>query len=209
MSVALRNDRTIAILFMVGSACFALGALPGYASAVGAKPDSVTFFVGSLLFTAAAAGQFRQSAEKPHDLAGERTGWWAVLIQLAGTIFFNASTLHALANNLSASQQNQKIWRPDAFGSVCFLVASGLAWRLAGRGWLSWRPQRRPWWIALLNLVGSVAFGASAVAGYVVPSSGTPWNAQVVNIGTFVGALCFMFGAYLLLPSDRTTGKGG
>jgi hypothetical protein len=40
---------------MVGSACFALGALPGYVSAVGAKPDGVTFFVGSLLFTAAAA----------------------------------------------------------------------------------------------------------------------------------------------------------
>jgi peptidoglycan/LPS O-acetylase OafA/YrhL len=126
------------------------------------------------------------------------------LIQLAGTILFNVSTLHALANNLSATQQNQKIWRPDAFGSACFLVASAISWRLAGGTWLSWRPQRRGWWIALLNLTGSVAFGVSAIAAYVVPSSGAPRNAQAVNIGTFVGALCFLLGAYLLMPPAET-----
>jgi hypothetical protein len=35
-------------LFAVGSLLFALGAVPGYASAVGARWDAVTFFIGSL-----------------------------------------------------------------------------------------------------------------------------------------------------------------
>ena len=44
----------IGILFAVGATCFALGALPGYLSAVGGEADAVTFFVGSLWFTSAA-----------------------------------------------------------------------------------------------------------------------------------------------------------
>ncbi|MGZ8898366.1 MAG: hypothetical protein ACXW1Q_08665, partial [Halobacteriota archaeon] len=41
----------IGILFAVGATCFALGALPGYDSAVGGEDDAVTFFLGSLWFT--------------------------------------------------------------------------------------------------------------------------------------------------------------
>ena len=54
------------------------------------------------------------------------------MVQLAGTLFFNASTLHAQASSLSAIEQDQKVWRPDAYGSACFLIASALAlpWRL-------------------------------------------------------------------------------
>ena len=43
----------IAVLFAVGSLLFALGALPGYTTAVGARWDALTFFTGSLFFTAA------------------------------------------------------------------------------------------------------------------------------------------------------------
>src|SRR6266516_8126072 len=43
----------IAGLFAVGSLLFAVGAIPGYTSAVGARWDAVTFFIGSLFFTAA------------------------------------------------------------------------------------------------------------------------------------------------------------
>ena len=191
------SNRTISILFMIGSACFALGALPGYAGAVGVQADGVTFFIGSLFFTAAGCGQFLQA-----QLAGGRRdrGWWAALIQLAGTVFFNVSTLHALASALSASQQDQMVWRPDAYGSACFLVASGLSLSVFGHRGLSWRPRERPWWIAVINMGGSVAFGVSAVASYVVHDSGLPRNASLVNVGTFLGAACFLAGAYLLLP---------
>jgi LuxR family maltose regulon positive regulatory protein len=54
----------IAILFAVGSLLFAVGSVPGYASAVGAAGDTVTYFIGSLFFTAAssaAAIQLRQA----------------------------------------------------------------------------------------------------------------------------------------------------
>jgi len=49
-------------------------------------------------------------------------------------------------------------------------------------------------------MCGSVAFGASAVASSVVPDSRMPRNVMLVNLGTFVGALCFLVGASLLLP---------
>jgi hypothetical protein len=55
----------------------------------------------------------------------------------------------------------------------------------------------------LLNLVGSIAFGVSAVASYVVPATGQLRNVELSNLGTFVGALCFLAGAILLLP-ERT-----
>jgi uncharacterized membrane protein YhaH (DUF805 family) len=193
------RDRTISILFMIGSACFALGAVPGYAGAVGVPADGVTFFVGSVFFTTAALGLFLQS-----DRAGGRQrrdrDWWAAAVQLAGTLFFNVSTLLALAASLSTAQQDRLVWRPDAYGSACFLVSSALSLTTVPGGWRSWRPHDRPWWIAVLNMTGSVAFGASAVASYVVPDSGVPRNAALVNIGTFTGALCFLLGAYLLLP---------
>jgi len=67
---------------------------------------------------------------------------------------------------------NQMVWRPDAFGSVCFLVASELAFYAVGTRWFSWRPRLTTWWIAMLNLVGSVAFGVSAVASFVIVDSG-------------------------------------
>ncbi len=55
----------------------------------------------------------------------------------------------------------------------------------------------------MANLIGSVAFGASAIAGYVNPATGQLRNAELSNLGTFVGAVFFMVGALLLLP-ERT-----
>ena len=85
------------------------------------------------------------------------------------------------------------------------LVASGLAWIEAGRRLWSWRPRSLPWTIAALNLGGSIAFGVSTVASHVVPASDQPRNVTLMNLGTFVGALCFLIGAVLLLP-ERTQG---
>lgn len=42
-----------------------------------------------------------------------------------------------------------------------------------------------------VNLVGSVAFGLSALAAVVTPTTGEPLNLAIVNAGTFIGALCF------------------
>src|SRR5271157_4224571 len=208
------RDWWIAVLFAIGSLLFALGAVPGYASAVGATWDAVTFFTGSLFFTGAGFLSYREAVDAGPQPPGTarrrffvyepgRIDWWATAVQLAGTLFFNVSTGVAMVSDLSAQAAHRHVWRPDAFGSVAFLVASALAWFEVCHGWAAWRPRSLSWWITLLNLVGSVAFGVSAVAGYINPDTGQIYNAELTNLGTFIGALCFLAGALLLMP-ERT-----
>jgi hypothetical protein len=175
----------------------------------------VTYFVGSLFFTSAGYLQYWEVVNAPTTLDSSsphrhrvfawepnRIDWWASGIQFIGTLYFNVSTGFALVTELNASQVNRVVWRPDAIGCVCFLVASALAWAEVSHGRL--RPRfTLSAWIAMLNLVGSVAFGVSAIAAKVVSGSGEPRNVELVNLGTFVGALCFLVGALLLLP-ERT-----
>ena len=66
-----------------------------------------------------------------------------------------------------------------------------------------WDPTSRTWETAWLNLLGSVAFGVSAVASYTVPGSGEVENAALVNLGTFLGAACFFAGALLMTPDPQ------
>ena len=208
------RDWWIAVLFAVGSLLFAVGAVPGYASAAGTRWDAWTFFIGSLFFTAASFLSYREAVDAgPQPSHADRRrffvfqprriDWWATAIQLAGTVFFNLSTGNAVRVDLTASAAHQHVWRPDAIGSVCFLVASALAWFEVCHGWVGWQPRSWSWWITLLNLVGSVAFGVSAVAGYISPVTGQLRNAERSNLGTLIGALCFLAGALLLLP-ERT-----
>ena len=57
------------------------------------------------------------------------------------------------------------------------------------------------WWSSLLNDVGSVFFMVSAIAAFTLTTTGEAINTAIVNSGTFVGAVCFLVGAYLLLPA--------
>jgi len=41
------------------------------------------------------------------------------------------------------------------------------------------------------------------VAALVLPLTGQPLDITIVNLGTFVGGICFLIGAILLLP-ERT-----
>jgi hypothetical protein len=125
-----------------------------------------------------------------------------------GTVFFNVSTGDAMRIDLSSASATHHVWRPDLLGSVCFLVASALAWFEVCHGWGGWQTSSLSWWIVLVNLAGSVAFGASAVASYVVPETGQLINVTLTNLGTFVGALLFLVGAVLLVP-ERTESLSG
>jgi hypothetical protein len=144
-------------------------------------------------------------AWRPHD-----KGWLAAATQFPGTLFFNATTTAALVVGLSATEEDQQVWRPDFFGSVLFLVSSAFALAALGRAWRSWAPHDLTWSIAWLNMLGSVAFMVSAVGSFVVPSSGNPMNLVWSDGGTFLGALCFFAGAALMLPLWRrlTTSSG-
>jgi len=209
------RDRWIAWLFIIGSTLFGLGAVPFYAEAVGPRLDAGTFFVGSLFFTSAAFLQYREAVSTLPARGGTRRrsfwvwaprnlAWLAAAVQLAGTLWFNWSTGNALRDNLNAALADQRVWRPDTLGSIAFLVASGVAVQDARRGSVAGGPRSRAWTIALVNLAGSVAFGISAVAAFVVPSSGELRNAQLSNLGTLLGALCFLAGAILMLVPEAS-----
>ena len=196
----------IGLIFAIGSFCFVIGPIPIYAEWVGTQIDAATFFVGSLFFTTAAYLSYMQVARQVGHRWGcwspRHIGFWATLIQLVGTVYFNMTTFRSLAQ-VPADMANQVIWRPDALGSICFLVASVFAFAEAGHRWWSWRPGERDWHITALNLWGSVFFGLSAIGAH-YDSAGGLRNAQLANAGTFLGAVCFLAASLLLMPEGRT-----
>ena len=114
-----------------------------------------------------------------------------------GTLFFNIDTFRAMQGAYDNSDVDQLIWRPEAIGSVCFLI-SGVLGYLAVRHFRSSEPME--WRIAVINLAGCVLFGISAIAGYVVPSSGSVLDLALANWSTSLGALCFLIGSVMILP---------
>ncbi len=198
------RERWMALLFALGSSCFVIGPFPGYASLVGDAADAVTFFVGSILFTAGGLLQTSLSVAHRHVAGDGRAAWRAATIQSAGTLFFNVTTYRAMHVALTSTEYNKLVWRPDALGSICFLVSGVIAYRAAPRhGWLPAR-EGPGWWEASVNLLGCILFGISAVAGHVVPQTGSIRNLAAANVNTSLGAACFLACAVATLRSGRT-----
>jgi hypothetical protein len=181
----------MALCFALGATCFLIGPFPGYAQLVGDSADAVTFFVGSILFTAGGGLQSLLAwAERASP--GGRAGWWAAIIQSAGTLFFNVTTYQAMHTALTSSEYNRLVWRPDWRGSICFLVSGAIAYLASPRrGFVPVR-SGAGWWQPLVNLLGCIFFGISAVAGYVVPSTGSMLDQAAANWNTSLGAACFL-----------------
>jgi hypothetical protein len=197
-------DRWIAAGFAIGSACFFIGPFPGFVQLVGQGADSVVFFAGSVFFTLAAALEVREATLRLGGRWSANASWWSAAIQFAGTLLFNASTFDAMQSGLSTHQQNKLVWAPDLIGSACFLASGGLAYAVTTGPHLlhaRWLPERRDraWVMAAVNLAGCVLFGVSAIASYVVPSTGSVLALAPANWSTALGALCFFIGAVLLL----------
>jgi hypothetical protein len=184
---AARGDaRRIGVLFMIGSACFAVASLPA-ASDLSDRAVGVTYFIGSIFFTTAAFEQLRVAR-------GEGSEVWAAAIQFLGTLFFNVTTFFGMSDRFSSGDHaDLLVWSPDAVGSICFLVASVLAEIAVVHAVLQVRRS------ATLNLIGSIAFGISALAGYVIPDTNELVNAALATSMTLVGALCFFWAALILV----------
>jgi hypothetical protein len=198
------RERWMALFFATGSTCFLIGPFPGFASLVGDGADSVTFFVGSILFTAGGALQSALAFRARDSPGAGRAAWLAATVQSAGTLFFNVTTYQAMDTALSNPEYNRLVWRPDALGSICFLLSGVIAYRASARhGWL---PERGGpgWWEPSTNLLGCIFFGISAIAGYVVPSSGSMINLAAANWNTSLGAACFLACAVATLLTGRT-----
>ena len=215
-------NAVVAWLFIIGSACFVLGSVPAYLNAVGGVADGVTFVVGSIFFTAASLGQLLQAQTpamtspdpsqretparlrlwswRPHD-----RNWVAAATQFPGTLFFNVSTTAALTHNMTAADEDRRVWRPDLFGSTLFLVASAVAILAVSHGTGNDPGFRLPRRIAWLNMLGSVLFMASALASYVLPRSDDVLSTRVAVAGTLLGAVCFLIGAMLMFPAWRAS----
>jgi hypothetical protein len=56
-----------------------------------------------------------------------------------------------------------------------------------------------------VNLLGCIFFGISAVAGYVVPSTGSMIDLAAANWNTAVGAACFLACALATLRTGHTS----
>ena len=203
----------IGVLFAIGSLCFVVGPFPGFVQLVGSAADGTVFFVGSVFFTSAALLQYLEAAnaDQPGGRRGRmrlltfephRVDWWATLVQLVGTVFFNVSTFHAMQASFDTSNVDRLVWRPELFGSICFL-ASGLLAYLEVRDGGVWRAERTlEWKISTINFAGCILFMISALAGYVVPSTGDVLDLAAANLSTSLGAICFFIGAVLLLPES-------
>jgi len=211
------------LLFMLGSACFAVASFAALEPHVfGDSPRDLgvinrVFFAGSIFFTTAAYLQLLEAvnadrqAQLAHAHKAEETfrwfawqpgriGWLSAFIQFVGTIQFNISTFDALLRGLGWLAQDVLVWTPDMFGSVCFLVSSWLAVMETCHRYWSWRFHDLSWWIVMVNLLGSAAFMVSAVFAVIEPGAASVFDAWLVNLSTCIGALCFLVGAYLLLP---------
>ncbi len=213
---ASRLARWISALFVVGSTCFMVAPLQAFLDLFGATTDGIVFFVGSVFFTSAATLQWLETVNAERGAtapAGIRTRvfsweprrieWWSSGVQLLGTLFFNISTLRALSTAVNQSSYDQVVWRPDAFGSVCFLVSGYLAYVEVAGGLLARPGATLEGTIVSVNLFGCLAFGVSAVGAYVLPATGEVVNVTAANATTSIGALAFLVGAVLLLPEAR------
>lgn len=199
----------IGTLFMVGSFCFAAGTV--IAVSENPAPAGIVFFIGSIFFTSAGYGQFLEviNGDRGDGVEGSvrllawepaLIEWRATAVQFFGTLAFNVSTFFAMFEALDAQADKRLVWSPDVIGSIAFLAASWFAYKEVRDNW-SGRPEHGgEWWITVLNLVGSIAFGISAIGSYVIPDNGELLNAAASNGGIFIGAVCFFVGAYMLWP---------
>lgn len=70
-----------------------------------------------------------------------------------------------------------------------------------------WRPREVAWWVAWLNMIGSIAFTASAIGAFVIPRTDMAVDITIADRGTWVGAVCFFLGALLMFPAFRQAGE--
>ena len=184
--------RAMGVFFGLGSLCFVVGPLTAYGDAVGDRADALTFFIGSILFTLGGASQCALAAperrDRPTGVASWRTAW----IQSVGTLAFNLMTFAAIDVAVTDRGYDTVVWGPNAFGSVCFLVSGTIFYVSSPRRGLLPCSDHEGWWEPVVNLIGCVLFGISAVTGYATGQDGTLVSPQISNWTTSLGAVCFL-----------------
>lgn len=191
--------------FMIGSALFALGSAPGFGEWAGPLAANLSYFIGSWFFTGAALIQLVNSGAITVPVSYSpgkmfRAEWLAASTQFFGTLLFNVSTGAALGAKTIAGQQ-QLVWNPDAAGSLAFLISGAFVLVAFARANPKfWKWSSAEFWSGQINFLGCVAFAVSAVGAFVTLKGNTV-DTSVANVGTFVGAWCFLLASLIVLPA--------
>ena len=208
--------------FALGSLLFFIGSVLSLAPELArdlqlsAVEVNAVYFAGSIPFTVAAYLQLFQAANADVATTGPRSrpeligwhpreiGWLSSFLQFLGTLLFNVSTFAALGGG-SWLWQDLAIWSPDVLGSILFLASGYLAFIETCHAFWGWRPRSLAWWIVYTNLLGCIAFMASAVFAF-VPVAGTSALAVELSILlTAIGAVGFLAGSLLMLREGVTS----
>ena len=210
----------VAILFVIGSTLFMLGGAaatwPRLVPGALAEPSlqNWIFIIGAVFFTSAAWLQWLEAlngdvAQALMDADQQRWRWFgwrprnlgylASAVQLVGTVMFNFNTIDAKFANFGWKGEDLTVWMPNMLGCACFLVASYLAYAEVSQGAASFAPRSLSWWVAVVNLLGSVAFQMSALYSFTSPAS-SPDEAFWANLYTSLGGFFFLVGSYLMIP---------
>jgi hypothetical protein len=206
---------SIALLFMIGSFCFASASFVVLVSNRFLTPlgINIIYFLGSLFFTSAAYLQYLESINAdithiPHLYNNHPLWYWwrwrprnlgyiSSLSQFIGTLFFNISTFLAIFSSLSIEMKNLLVWVPDLLGSILFLVSAFFAYLEIANDTLLNTFKSASWWVVWSNILGSVFFQCSAFfSSFSAQNSIT--DTFTATLMTLLGAVCFFIGAFLL-----------
>lgn len=217
-----------AIVFIVGSSLFVVGAAGSLApSAFGGQHRMSVFaescyFTGAVLFTIALYGQLLEAINTDEYIGPHREGRaparfrWVIpqladlgrldvltaLVFLAGSLTFNYETIGSLGSLLHLLPR-AGLWQATMIGSVLFLIASFLQFIEAGNRYFSVEFRDVSWWIGALFIIGSISFVIGSLPGLGTPgfpSAAQDAGALIVKLGFLTGGLAYLAGSYLMLP---------
>ena len=198
-AASMTRERWMALLFATRFTVLSDRPVPGLCGARGPGADAVTFFVGSLLFTGGGALQVWLSLGGPRRGAvGRRGAVRGHPVLQRHDVRGDAHVAHE--PGLRPARLASRRVRLDLLPRV---GRDRLRRLDRGTGWLPVRGTHG-WWEPAVNLLGCIFFGISAVAGYVVPSTGSMLDLAAANWNTALGAACFFACAVARLRSGRS-----
>ena len=217
----IRLNLIAGISFFLGGSLFALGALFAQEGVGTLTTVDVTYLVGGFFFSLGGYVSVLQAVNSPTDIddhgslsSGEwrwwrslphNLGWLSAFVLFIGTLFFAVSLVAAFAQDLTPRQTNGWIWLPDNIGCLCFLASGHFALLEVGHGRYDLQLKDLGWWIVAINQLGSVLFFAAGIAAFTRPATSSVVNLEIVNWGTFLGAVCFAVAGLMQLSERPAT----
>lgn len=213
----------VAVVFIVGSALFTLGAAAALFTSIFGGEETAelvakfSYFVGAALFT---GGVYLQLLEAINcsDYIGMRSArkmrrrlrlfaweprrleFMAPFLLLIGAVSFNVETTFALLSGLGLVSLVTIISLSSLVGAILFLVPSYMQMIEVCHRYLCFRLRSFSWWVTVFFVVGSAGFVLGSVTGFGIPGLSSPAESEITKWSFLEGAVCFLAGSYLLLP---------